>query len=525
MEYQYWVTQDWNNSIAKKCGMSIGEYYDSVVKHLPSTEASGENAFEPVQLNLKLGKDVCVPLSVAVTDKWYERLQQIVTDTYFRHQRTIKDPKQVKFVDVTRKDIRGLSGDQLATCGKIRAFVGDQWLTADNQENVEPPTALRTDKQTQLVNWFDRKCKERLVQATVRALSNCDQHELVLRTKKDGPLDRDICQILRESVPGGVSNVMETYGCTEKARAASADTAIARASETILRQIRQGLRTNQAAVARNIQARISASVSARAGGEDSEEPPLFESMADVPIHEASQEQKLFTGIARKALGKGVINIINHFYRGIGCGVCDTKNKKKDRVEVMDKEEDEAYYNDYYYGAVNKHFQDKYHAVAGRAIFMEPAATATERVGSEFQGLRGARLRKKIGESVTALPPRPKTMPLESVYPIGNQAVPQKPRLVPIGGETRPRLVPLEQPEPAPVKRDRQAPVGVIVNGPLRPRLVPIGGDVNPQKPRLVPIGDHVDLPRAQKTDKNLTKGVQKVNDGMPDFLDFLNKRK
>ena len=286
----------------------------------------------------------------------------------------------------------------------------------------------------------------------------------MLKTKVDGPLDQEIRQILRESVPGGVSNVMETFGCTDKARQASGETAIARASETILRQIRQGLRANQAAVDRTISARIAASVASpsRVEQDDSEEP-IFASLQNAPVHSAIEEQKLYTGIARKALGKGVINIVNHFYRGIGCGVCQTK-KKEERVVQLEDGEDEAYYSDYYYGAVNKRFQDKYHAVAGRAIFMEPSAAAQQQ--QQLQGLRGARLRKKLQD----LPPRPKLEPLGApVKPLGDQ----RPKLVPLGASVKPKLVPLVAPEP------------------------------------------RVDL----------TKGVQRVNDGLPDFLDFLKKNK
>lgn len=405
----------------------------------------------------------------------------------------------------------------------------------------------------------------------------------MLKTKVDGPLDHEIRQILRESVPGGVSNVMETFGCTDKARQASGETAIARASETILRQIRQGLRANQAAVDRTIQARIAASVASRVDDDDSEQP-IFASLQNAPVHSAIEEQKLYTGIARKALGKGVINIINHFYRGIGCGVCQTKKKKN---EENDDGEDEAYYSDYYYGAVNKRFQDKYHAVAGRAIFMEPSAAAPAQQQT-LQGLRGARLRKKLQD----LPPRPK------LEPIANRAVPLgapvKPKLVPIADEAplvsfqgptevtqrRPKLVPIgeeitQRPKLVPLDDDTslvsfQKPVGDDVTQ-RRPKLVPLGNKVDTQKPKLVPIGGRVEsqrpklvpldndtplvsfqkplgdevtqrrpklVPLGDKVETqrpklvplvtpeprvDLTKGVQRVNDGLPDFLDFLKK--
>lgn len=529
MEYQYWVVQDWNTSVAKKCGMTIGEYYESVVKHLPSTERTGENAFEPVKLDLRLSRDVCVPLSVAVTDdKWYERLQQIVTDTYFRRQ--VQDPSQVKFVDVTRKDIRGLSGNQLATCGKIRAFLGDkEWLQS---EDKVPPTALRTDKQTQLASWFDRKAKERIIQATVQQLQNSSQLEIVTKTKVDGPLDLQIRAILKETVPGGVSNVMSTFGCTEKTRAVSADTAIGKASETILRYIRQGLRANQTTIERTINARIASSMTSE---KDSEEGPMFSSMAQVDEHTAAQEQKLFTHVTRKALNNGVINIINHFYRGIGCHACQKKTEKKKENE----EDDGSYYSDYYYGDVNKRFVEKYHAVAGRAIFMEPK--------SDLQGLRGARLRKKIGEPV-----KPKLVPIESpmrpgLEPIGNHCKtkkkhhdeddddddrplihfvdedigePLRPGLDFIKGTKKtdlPRLVPIGNDHP---------------NDHLKPRLVPIGNDHSRDhlKPKLVPISNHhsrddLKPPLIPVKNTRVMPRVQRVNDGLPDILDFLKRRK
>jgi hypothetical protein len=521
MEYQYWVVQDWNHSIAKKCGMGLDEYYETVVKHLPSTETTGENAYEPVQLNLKVNKDTCIPLSVAVTDNWYQRLQQVVTDTYFRNKRI--EPTDVRFVDVTRKDIRGLSGDQLASCGKIRAFDSktNTWLQVST-ENVEPPTELRTDKQTQLVEWFDRKCKERLVQATAKLLSNCTDHDIVLRTKVDGPLDIEFRKILRETVPGGVSNVMKTFGSTDKARAVSGETAIARASETILRQLRQGLRTNQAAVSRTIHARIAASVRTM-DDRDVREEPIFDHIGnEADVHSAAQEQKLFSNITRKALGKGVINIINHFYRGIGCGVCkkptSTTTTTMPKVQVMndddDAEDDPAYYSDYYYGAVNKRFQDKYHAVAGRAVFMEPAAASS----SSFQGLRGARLRKKVEQqrvssaaAASSIPPRPKTIPLPSAAPVASVA---RPKLVPLEPQ-RPKLIPLAS---------VAEPVMVVP----KPKLIPLESIGAPtqkeqeQEPRR--IRPPLVKPPNKNSNNNLTQGVQRVNDGLPDFLDFLNKK-
>lgn len=392
----------------------------------------------------------------------------------------------------------------------------------------------------------------------------------MLKTKVDGPLDQEIRQILRESVPGGVSNVMETFGCTDKARQASGETAIARASETILRQIRQGLRANQAAVDRTISARIAASVASpsRVEQDDSEEP-IFASLQNAPVHSAIEEQKLYTGIARKALGKGVINIVNHFYRGIGCGVCQTK-KKEERVVQLEDGEDEAYYSDYYYGAVNKRFQDKYHAVAGRAIFMEPSAAAPQQQ-QQLQGLRGARLRKKLQD----LPPRPKLEPLGApVKPLANQ----RPKLVPLGAPAKPKLVDDDNDEP--LVSFQQEPLGDKVSaqrpklvplGDQRPKLVPLGDKVDTQKPKLIPIGDSVKtqrpklepldndtplvsfqesvgsevtqrrpklVPLGDKVDTqrpklvplvaseprvDLTKGVQRVNDGLPDFLDFLKK--
>lgn len=396
----------------------------------------------------------------------------------------------------------------------------------------------------------------------------------MLKTKVDGPLDQEIRQILRESVPGGVSNVMETFGCTDKARQASGETAIARASETILRQIRQGLRANQAAVDRTISARIAASVASpsRVEQDDSEEP-IFASLQNAPVHSAIEEQKLYTGIARKALGKGVINIVNHFYRGIGCGVCQTK-KKEERVVQLEDGEDEAYYSDYYYGAVNKRFQDKYHAVAGRAIFMEPSAAAQQQ--QQLQGLRGARLRKKLQD----LPPRPKLEPLGApVKPLANQrpklvplGAPAKPKLVddddeplvsfqqePLGdkvGAQRPKLVPLGDQiatqKPKLVPLGDQRPKLVPIGAPARPKLVddddeplvsfqqePLGDKVSVQRPKLVPLGDQrpklVPLGASVKPKLvplvapeprvDLTKGVQRVNDGLPDFLDFLKKNK
>lgn len=533
MEYQYWVQQDYDNSIAKRYGMSIDEYYDSVIKHLPSTTSSDEHAFEPIQLDLKLSKDVCVPLSVAVTDaNWYERLQQVVTDTYFRHK--VRDhPERVKIVDVTRKDIRGLSPDQLAVCGKVRAFVGDEWLVVDSPTTdmsvVDPPTALRNDKQTQLVKWFDNKAKERIVQATAKQLANCDQQDIFIRTKVDGPLDKDIRQILRETVPGGTSNVMATFGVTERVRAASAESAIARASETILRQIRQGLRTNQVVVERNIKSRIASSLVAR---KDDDEAPLFDSLAAAPEHSAAQEQKLYQGIARKALTKSVVNIINHFYRGVGCDVCQTKTKQK---KAEDQEEDEGYYSDYYYGKVNKRFADKFHSVAGRAIFMEPRSVAAAPVATDLKGLRGARLRKKIGDRPRLMPIGDSNTERPRLVPIGDAEKPklvskaERPRLVPIDAPIKPKLVPIDMDDDAPLVSfkvsDAQKPRLV----PNKPKLVPIDMDddtplvsfkfSDANKPKLVPIGNE-----AISLD-HITRNVEPVNDGMPDFLDFLKMKR
>jgi hypothetical protein len=289
-----------------------------------------------------------------------------------------------------------------------------------------------------------------------------------------------------------------------------------------LRQIRQGLRTNQAVVDRTIKARIAASVH----DDDNGEAPIFSHLGqEAPVYSAAQEQKLFSNITRKALGKGVIHIINHFYRGIGCGVCDAK-KTQPKVQVVDEDEDPAYYSDYYYGAVNKRFQDKYHAVAGRAVFMEPADPS-------FQGLRGARLRKKVEQqqqqqqrvsSTASIPPRPKTIPLPkpNSVPVGEPAPP----LV-VFTTDRPKLIPLES-VGNPVVRPKLVPVG---NPVVRPKLVPIG---NPAvRPKLVPIGTQTEeeprrirppLVKPPKVEASLTRGVQRVNDGLPDFLDFLNKK-
>jgi hypothetical protein len=122
--------------------------------------------------------------------------------------------------------------------------------------------------------------------------------------------------------------------------------------------------------------------------------------------------------------------------------------------------------------------------------------------------------KPLGDKVSAQ--RPKLVPL------GDEVANQRPKLVPLGAsakplaeDQRPRLIPLNDDEP--LVSFQQKPLGDKVSA-QRPKLVPLGDEVTAQRPKLSPLV-------APEPRVDLTKGVQRVNDGLPDFLDFLKKNK
>lgn len=419
--YQPWVVADYVNSQSKQM-LTIDDYVDSVVRHLPSVET--DEIYEPVEVHVQLSGLQSVPLQLDFDSSWHRRLLEGVKNMISASCAGAGLGK-ISLKTVTGQPIESAvrTAEDLANVGRIKVF--ENGKRVDLPKLPEPPVELRNDSLMHLDKWFEQKIKNQAATIITDELKGTrNEYELQEKTSSNSSLDKK----LRQLVEGSASkNFLEVYGSTQRAKQTPVAHVAESISSTLLRQTREILAGSEKRLVRHLNAKLAAELKQK------NEPHIFASVEKMAGN-IENEQKLYGNMAQKALRFAKMNVIDSVYRAqpLSCdcstnkgpatskksgGGGTTGGKANEEEEEIPKEKEETgeagygrdrYYDDYYYG---QEVYDKVQLYCGKAVFMEcscaessPAPTpvksqiaaSTERLKSSTGSpLRGARLREEL----------------------------------------------------------------------------------------------------------------------------------
>lgn len=421
--YQEWVLRDFENSAAKHL-IGIDDYVGMVVENMASVKHKDE-IYEPITFHVLMrGYDEAVPVQTDFSSGWYERLQQGVAEMM-----GTKNAKQLQFRDMVGEDISGRSAHELSAVGKLRVFdkTTGKRLQLEPGARVIPevPGHMSNNKMHRISEWFDGKLREDAIHAVASELKGSSAAvDLQTRTQANSNLEKKLVDLLKPEL----QHHLQRHGSNERAKKSDANAVAQQMARAMMKNVRTELRGNMQRIKKHMAAKA-----VTAMGDSVEDEPLFDAAATQGVAAGLQnESQLYGKMARRAITKSKMDMINHVYRAnsIDCGCGD--NKKKD---------DDEYYENYYYG---QDLYSKYQLYSGRAVHMEIDSGATAPVAQAPQ-LRGARLRKKqYQEEQKQIAQEAKFVPFKKTIGAGANRFLERESQRSIGAELD-ELVPIQKP--------------------------------------------------------------------------------
>jgi hypothetical protein len=549
--YQDWVLKGYETSRAKHL-ISIDDYVNHVVHNMASVKHKDE-IYEPITFQVLVrGFDEAVPVQTDFSEGWYERLQSGVAEMIGGGGAG----KNLEFRDMTGENIADRNANELSSVGKIRIFDKTTGKRIQTEPGPQVPGHMSNNKMHRISEWFEDKLRENAIHTIASELKGSTATvDLQTRTQINSSLEKKLCDLLSSDLQGH----LKRHGSNERAKQSDATVVAQQMARTMMKSVRSELRGQMQRIKKHMAAKAVTAMSSNIAAADEEEP-LFDAAATQGIAVGLQnESQLYGKIARRAIIKSKMDLINHIYHAstVDCGCGDEKKKNK--------KDDDDYYADYYYG--NDVYQ-KYQLYSGRAVHMEiqmddpvSHATAVAAAAAESaptSALRGARLRKKLHqqqEVAAKFVPFEKKHELDELVPIRNsmtqQRTPDKKNdmnldllddLVPIKSSAAAEASNLDLDELVPIRRNRVSAVAADIASDLPdfyPKVIPTrkpnliladapAAAAAPKKPgvKLVHISELMDVDTRKKNTvkepkKRIEKDSDRINDGMPDIYDFM----